>query len=73
MFAMTGVEDETLLKLKVTSTHAKSFACHSHQNECTLSYNLLWHDRFEYIKYDKLFLLKNNSVYIFSTILRKPK
>ena len=73
MVMMTGVEDGRQLKLKGTSACAHNFAYHAHQNEGTLSSNLLWHARFGHINYDGLRLLKKNGVSGLPTIPRKLK
>jgi hypothetical protein len=43
---MTGVEDEILLKLKGTFSHAQNHAYLSHHDEGTQASSLLWHVRF---------------------------
>lgn len=58
MVAMTGVEEERLLELKMTSAQGQNFAYLSHCNEGTLPSSTLWHARFGHINYDNLRLWK---------------
>eukprot|EP00253_Pinus_taeda_P025085 PITA_25085 len=70
---MRGIEEERLLKLQGTSTHAQNFSYISHHEEGALPSSLLWHARFGHLNYDSLCLLKKNGVVGLLTIPRKLK
>ena len=70
---MTGIEEERLLKLRGTSTHAQNFSYNSHYDEGTFPSSLLWNDRFGHLNYDSLRFLKKNGVIGLPTIPRKFK
>jgi len=68
MVFMIAWEDEKLLKLKGTFAQAYNFSYHSHHDEGTVSYSLMWNARFKHINYDTLFILKKNGVSSFPSI-----
>eukprot|EP00253_Pinus_taeda_P009496 PITA_09496 len=70
---MRGIEEERLLKLQGTFSHAQHFSYNSHHEEGTLPSSLLWHARFGHLNYDNLYLLKKNGVVGLPTIPRKLK
>eukprot|EP00253_Pinus_taeda_P026355 PITA_26355 len=70
---MRGIEEEKLLKLQGTSSHAQHFSYNPHHEEGTLPSSLLWHARFGHFNYDSLCLLKKNGVAGLPTIPRKLK
>ena len=70
---MTGIEEERLLKLQGTSSHAHNFSYNSHYDEGTFPSNLLWHARFGHLNYENLHLLNENGVTSFPTVLMKLK
>ena len=45
---MNGLEDETILRLKGTSSYAHNFACLSHHDEYTFTYSIPWHAIWKY-------------------------
>ena len=70
---MRGIEEERLLKLQGTSSHAQHFSYNSHYEEGTLPSSLLWHEIFGHLNYDSLHLLKKNGIPGLPTIPRKFK
>eukprot|EP00253_Pinus_taeda_P022521 PITA_22521 len=71
--AMTGIEEERLLKLQGTSARAQNFSYNSHYEEGTFPSSLLWNARFGHLNYENLCLLKKNGVTSLPTIPRKLK
>ena len=70
---MTGIEEERLMKLQVTSARAQNFSYNFHYDEGTFPSIILWNVRFGHLNYDNLHLLKKNGVTSFPTIPRKLK
>eukprot|EP00253_Pinus_taeda_P017226 PITA_17226 len=69
---MRGIEEERLLKLQGTSTHAQHFSYNSHYEGGTLPSSLLWNARFGNLNYDSLHLLKKNGVAEYSPPTETP-
>ena len=55
---MRRIEEERLLKLQGTFSHAQYFSYNCHHEEGILPSSLLWHARFVHLNYDSLRLLK---------------
>ena len=68
---MTTVEEEILLELQGTFSHAHNFSYNSHYDEGTFPSSLLWHARFGHLNYEILRLLKKNGVNGLPTSPRK--
>ena len=70
---MTRIEEEILLKLQGTSSHAKKISYNSHYGEGTFPFSILWHAIFGHLNYDSLRMLNKSGVTSLPTIPRKLK